>query len=560
MSTTTSWTGGQRPLTIAILAMGGEGGGVLADWIVAVGEKAGYHAQNTSVAGVAQRTGATVYYVELYPPSVGERPAGVRAEPVLSLFPTPGEVDVVIASELMEAGRAVQRGFSTPDRTTLIASTNRVYSMDERLALGDGRVDSNGLLEAAHAGSRRLIAADFMKLAEDARSVISAALFGALAGSGELPFERERFEDAIRASGKGVDASLAAFASGYDAAGRPAPVPLPAPAAASGPAGSGPVPVTIGRRRPVDPAEEAAAEEERRRDEIARSHPGHLVGPHLQPQAARVASAFPVAARSMLLHGCVRTAVYQDPSYADRYLARVARLAAVDPDAEGEAALTTEAARHVGLWMTYQDTIHVAQQKIRRRRIEGVRAEAKAAPGQLVNVREYLHPQVEEITDTLPTRLGRWLAGSSFFAKVVGKVTRNGIVVNTTGIIGFTLLWMMARFRPLRPRSLRFGREQVAIDAWLDRAVAAAATDADLAREIVECQRVLKGYGATHHHGQESFGLLMEAVDGLAGRSGAAAELARLRAAALADEDGGALRAALAAPALRTAPAVPAGT
>lgn len=258
-----------------------------------------------------------------------------------------------------------------------------------------------------------------------------------------------------------------------------------------------------------------------------------------------MAGAFPVAARSMLLHGCVRTAVYQDPAYSDRYLARVARLAAVDPDAEGAAALTTEAARHVALWMTYQDTIHVAQQKIRRRRIEGVRTEAKAAPGQLVNVREYLHPQVEEITDTLPTRLGRWLAGSSLFAKVVGKVTRNGIVVNTTGIIGFTLLWMMARFRPLRPRSLRFGREQVAIDAWLDRAVAAAATDAELAREIVECQRVLKGYGATHHHGQESFGLLMDAVDGLSGRTDAAAELVRLRTAALADEDGTALRAAL---------------
>ncbi|AJR18495.1 indolepyruvate oxidoreductase subunit beta family protein [Pimelobacter simplex] len=542
MSAPSSWSAGRRPITIAILAMGGEGGGVLADWIVAVGEQAGYYSQNTSVAGVAQRTGATVYYVELYP-RPDDQPAGVRTEPVLSLFPTPGEVDVVIASELMEAGRSVQRGFSTPDRTTLIASTNRVYSMDERLAVGDGRVDSNGLLEAAHAGSRRLIAADFMKLAEDARSVISAALFGALAGSGELPFERAAFEDAIRASGKGVDASLAAFAAGYDAAGRPAPVPLPEPAPAA--PGSGPVPITIGRRRPVDPAEEAAAEEERRRDEIARSHPGHLVGPHLQPQAARVAGAFPVAARSMLLHGCVRTAVYQDPAYSDRYLARVARLAAVDPDAEGAAALTTEAARHVALWMTYQDTIHVAQQKIRRRRIEGVRTEAKAAPGQLVNVREYLHPQVEEITDTLPTRLGRWLAGSSLFAKVVGKVTRNGIVVNTTGIIGFTLLWIMARFRPLRPRSLRFGREQVAIDAWLDRAVAAAATDAELAREIVECQRVLKGYGATHHHGQESFGLLMDAVDGLSGRTDAAAELVRLRTAALADEDGTALRAAL---------------
>lgn len=531
-----SWNEGRRPITIAILAMGGEGGGVLADWIVDVGERSGYYAQNTSVAGVAQRTGATVYYVEMYP---GGEPheADVRREPVLSLFPTPGEVDVVIASELMEAGRAIQRGFSTPDRTTLIASTNRVYSMDEKLALGDGRVDSNTLLEAAHAGARKFIGADFMQLALDAHSVISAALFGALAGSGALPFARETFEEAIRAAGKGVDASLAAFALGVEAAQRPAPEPI-----AAVPTGSGPVPITIGKR-PIDPAEEAAAAAERRREEVAATDPASLVGPRLQAQAARVAADFPASARSMLLHGTVRTAVFQNPAYADRYLDRVARLAAVE---SGDTArLTTEAARHVALWMCYQDTIQVAQQKIRRRRIEGVRAEAKAAPGQLMNVREYLHPQVEEIADTLPTPLGRWVARSAWFGRVVGRLTRNGIVVNTTGIIGFTLLWAMAMFRPIRPRSLRFGREQTAIDQWLEQALAAASIDYDLACEIVECQRVLKGYGETHHHSVESFTRLMTAADSLVGRPDAAGTLAGLRSAALADEDGVALEQAL---------------
>lgn len=536
-----SWTMGKRPITIAILAMGGEGGGVLADWIVSVGEEAGYYAQNTSVAGVAQRTGATVYYVELFP---GQEPGlgSVRHEPVMSLFPTPGEVDVVIASELMEAGRAIQRGFATPDRTTLIASTNRVYSMDEKLALGDGRIDSNSLLEAAHRGSRHLIAADFMQLALDAGSVISASLFGALAGSGQMPFAREDFERAIRASGKGVDASLRAFAAGFEAAQQPAPRPEPEPAPASS---GGPVPVTISRRRPVDPAEEAAEAAERRRHEIAASDPGSLAGQRLQPQASRIAAEFRVAPRSMLLHGAVRTAVYQGPAYTDRYLDRVAGVA-VHERGGPESRLTSEAARHVALWMCYQDTIQVAQQKIRRRRLDGVRSEAKAEPGQLMNVREYLHPQIEEIADTLPTRLGRWVAGSAWFGRLVGRFTRNGMVVNTTGAIGYTLLWAMAMFRPLRPRSLRFGREQAAIDAWLGKVSAIAPADYDLACEVLECQNVLKGYGATHHHGQESFGLLMAAVDGLVGQPDAAATLASLRAAALADEDGTALRAALA--------------
>src|ERR1700736_4066304 len=120
-----------RATTIAILAMGGEGGGVLSDWIVDLAEHAGYRAQTTSVPGVAQRTGSTIYYIELFPGAL-VREAG--KDPVLALMPVPGELDIVLASELMEAGRAIQRGLVTPDRTTLIASTHRVYSMTEKTA------------------------------------------------------------------------------------------------------------------------------------------------------------------------------------------------------------------------------------------------------------------------------------------------------------------------------------------------------------------------------------------------------------------------------------------
>ena len=550
-----TWQSGQRPITLAILAMGGEGGGVLADWIVAVAENAGYFAQNTSVAGVAQRTGATVYYVELFPPPTdGDVPEGGRPEPVLSVFPTPGEVDIVIASELMECGRAVQRGFSTPDRTTLITSTNRVYSIDERMALGDGRVDSAELLSAAERGSKRLIAADFMQMAEDARSVISASLFGALAGSGALPFDREAFEEPIRSFGKAVEASLQAFSAGFDAALRPASPPVestPAPgdgpgsAAPEGPTRrSNPVDITIGRR-PETPEDRKAAEEERRR-KVAATDPAALVGPGLR-ELAQTVSAFPEASRSMLLHGLERTAVYQDVEYAERYLSRVSRLAAVDSDAEGAARLTSEGARHVALWMCYQDTIHVALQKTRQARLDRVRAEARAEQDQLIQVREFLHPQLDEITDTMPSRLGKRLADSKTFRKLVHKATHKGMVLNTTSVSGYTMLTTMARMRPLRPRSLRFVREQDAIESWLSLALELAPGDYDLACEVIECQKVLKGYGATHQHGSESFDKLMGAARSLAGTPDAAARLAQLRSAALADEDGSTLQAGLVA-------------
>ncbi|MBF6372533.1 indolepyruvate oxidoreductase subunit beta family protein [Nocardia farcinica] len=536
-----SWYDGQRPLTLAVLAMGGEGGGVLADWIVEVAEKAGYWAQSTSVPGVAQRTGATVYYVELFPPTPSSGAA--RAVPVLSVFPTPGEVDVVVASELMEAGRAVQRGFSTPDRTTLITSTHRVFAIDERMAPGDGRANSAALLETARRGAKRLIAADFMAVAEQARSVISASLFGALAGCGVLPFGREQFEQPIRDFGKGVEQSLAAFAAGYEAARSAAPAGSTTAAGSGAARASEPVPLTL-VPRPLS-AEEKKEREDRRRNEIAATDPGALVGPKLRTLAAEVAD-LPAAARSMILHGLVRTAVYQNKTYARRYLERVARFAAVDPDAEGAARLTVEAARHLALWMCYQDTIQVALQKTRRHRMDRIRAEARAEPDQLIQVREYLHPQSDEITDTLPERLGATLRRSTVFGRVVRKLTHRGMIVNTSSIPGYTALSVMARVRPLRPRSLRFAREQAAIEEWLAIALSAASIDADLAREIVECQRVLKGYGATWEHGWESFTRLMAAAQELAGTPDAAERLARLRDAALADEDGAALAAELA--------------
>jgi indolepyruvate ferredoxin oxidoreductase, beta subunit len=335
----------------------------------------------------------------------------------------------VIASELMESGRAVQRGFSTADRTTLITSTNRVYSIDEKIALADGRVDDEKLLAGARAASKRLVADDFMALAEEVGSVISSSLLGALAGSEALPFTREDYEESIRKSGRGVEPSLAAFAAGFEAARSQgeaeANAAAQAEALAKGPvvdpfktdataqpssmeATSDPIELSVvpgGTGATLDsnaddgPAhsrlpEERKSKQERERNEIAGTNPASLVGPALADLAEQVRD-LPAASRSMALHGLVRTAVFQDKAYAARYLERVKRFAAADTDRDGEAELTREAARHVALWMAYQDTIQVAQQKLRQGRMARIQDEAKIRDEQLFEVREYLHPQID---------------------------------------------------------------------------------------------------------------------------------------------------------------------
>src|SRR5262249_52310313 len=212
-------------MTIAVVALGGEGGGVLADWIVDLAQHGGYLAQATSVPGVAQRTGATVYYVELFPKAAAD---AAGREPVLALMPVPGDVDIVLASELMEAARAVERGFVTPDKTLLIASTHR-FAMTEKIALADGLADAAALLSACRGAARELGAVDMAGVAGATGRVLSAVLFGALAGSSALPFPRPAFEAAIRRGQVGVERSLAAFAAGFEAA-RGGEAPRPAPA------------------------------------------------------------------------------------------------------------------------------------------------------------------------------------------------------------------------------------------------------------------------------------------------------------------------------------------
>src|SRR5882672_980891 len=212
----------ERPITILIAALGGEGGGVMADWLMEAATESALPAQATSIPGVAQRTGATTYYLEIFPAKKSE--LGGR-DPVLSLTPSPGNVDVMVASELVEAGRAMQNGYVSPERTTLIASTHRIYATVEKMQMADGRFDSARIVEAGKQLAKTTVLFDMRKLAQENGTVINAVLFGAIAGSGVLPLPREACEAAIRGGGRGAEASLRGFAAGFDiaAGGRPLP-------------------------------------------------------------------------------------------------------------------------------------------------------------------------------------------------------------------------------------------------------------------------------------------------------------------------------------------------
>jgi indolepyruvate ferredoxin oxidoreductase beta subunit len=491
----------ERPIKLTIAALGGQGGGVLADWLIEIAETDGYIAQSTSVPGVAQRTGATIYYLEFFSRASAEE-AG--QEPVLALMPVPGDVDCVIASELAEAGRAIQRGLVTSDRTTLIASTHRSYVISEKSAMGRGAVDPEGLLKLARSQAKRLVLFDMEETAERNHSVISSVLLGALCGAGVLPFRKSTFEEAIRSSGIAVAANLAAFEDAYQRAQR----------GDSGYTGK-----------------TASA--------LPQDIPSQARTPALQPLLDRIRR-LPAVVQPVALEGVRRTLDYQDPAYAGLYLDRLEAIAALEVRLWADASLYVllqATARSLALWMTFEDTMRVADLKTRGSRFTRVQEEIRAEPGQLFGITEFMKPRVQEIAGTLPAGLGRWLLSSPRISAWLAKRT-GGRAIRTRTLSGFVLLYLLGGLKRWRRGTLRFHEENARIEVWLARIEHLARDNYQLAVELANAQRLVKGYGETHERGWRNFSTLLEQVDVLAARSDGGTVFARLIEAALADEEG----------------------
>lgn len=491
-------------IKLAILAVGGQGGGVVSDWIVHLAEENGWYAQATSVPGVAQRTGATIYYIEMVPDR--------GKTPVLALMPSPGDVDIVIAAELMEAGRAMMRGLVTPERTTLIASSHRAFAVSEKSVPGNGIADGATVIETARKTARRFVAADLEAIAARHGSVISASLFGALAAAAVLPFPRESFEATIRSGGKGIEASLKAFHEAFDAALMPV-VPTAKPESA----------------------------------------PARIEGPsallaRYQALVARIDDEMPPDCRDMAKRGLAKVVEFQDLAYGEEYLGRLVKIAALDHDLGGDGKgrqLTREAAKYMANAMAYDDVIRVARIKTESQRFERVRAEVRVGDKQILKLTEFMHPRMEEVCGMLPARLGRFIENRPGLFKALDRLVNRGRHVRTDGIFWYTVLHALSGLQRFRRGLLRHQVEQAHLGRWLGEAERTARGNYELGVEVLRCRRLIKGYSDTHARGLSRYDKVLSALPLLEPRDDGAQWLRRLREAALKDENDVALDGAL---------------
>lgn len=295
-----------RPTRLLIAAMGGEGGGVLAGWLTEAALDAGLWVQRTSVPGVAQRTGATTYYLEFLPKRGPQKP-------VMALYPAPGRVDVLVATELLEAVRMVKAGFVTPDRTKLFASKHRTFTVDEKSAMEDGRLEVAPLIATCKAFAAEALIRDFSEIAAGASAHLNSVVLGLVAGSGALPIPVESCRKAIMAGKRASEANLRGFETGLA---------LVAEAAE--------VPDLGGRPRLPQPAPDAPA-----------PHPG------LRP--TEETAFLPDEAAGLAAEGVRRLTDYQDAAYAAAYLGHLKRFAAHEA---ATPAMLAALARHMAVRMS----------------------------------------------------------------------------------------------------------------------------------------------------------------------------------------------------------------
>lgn len=431
-----------EPLRILITALGGEGGGVLMNWLVAAARANGFTVQATSVPGVAQRTGSTSYYLEII---AGE------AAPVLNLVPMPGRVEIVLASELVEAARVIEAGFVSPDRTTLIASSSRFYAIAEKIQMADGRYDVSAISTAAKLMARHSLLLDLQQMAADNNTFVSATLFGALAASGALPWPADASRavlgsgDAARASLRGFDAAASAMTS---------------PAA-----------------QPVQ-TDDAIANDLDQLIELATDRLSH----------------------------------YQDSDYADQYRQRMNKLitAASDGDPAQRDALT-EAARRLANWMAYEDIARVADLKTSAKRFAQVRENCAAGDDQIVHITEYLKPRAQEIADMLPARWGKPILRRLESGKRLPFLGQ-GRQIRSSAAWGYWLLRATAGLKSIRRRSMRFASEQAEIDQWIDALTTVLPRAPVFARALAELPRVRKGYSDTLARGLAAYRSITDAI------------------------------------------------
>ncbi|MEE9202806.1 MAG: indolepyruvate oxidoreductase subunit beta family protein [Dehalococcoidia bacterium] len=461
--------------SIYIVAVGGQGSVVLADWLFNAAHGAGYAAQTVGLPGLSQRGGSTSFYVEV----LLSRDTAEQERVVFSHYPVPGQVDIILAQEFLELGRALQRGFASPG-TAVVASTHRVYSLAEKMPASGGPASDDDIYRLVEGLAGPFTGFDALALARASgldEVAVNAILLGALSATGLLPIEEEAYRQAIHQTGVAVEANLKAFDLGRKPAARPS-----------------------------APAAEPTRFRDDRIQELSARLPARRRRGFISLCTSEV-TGFDPQVQDILIEACYVLADYQDLPYAAGFLGRVGEIYAADSEGHGFELSRLFAAGLASL-MSYEDVIQVARYKSSQHRFSTIREGMGIGRGQVYRVADYFSPEVDEILSVLPSALYRPRAAVLRWLGWGGAVLRYRSP--TTSLPGFVLLRLLGGMRRWRRRSRRYRQEAGLWQDYQEAVAEFARLDYGLGCLAARCAQMVKGYGAIRRRHVEAVRIFVE--------------------------------------------------
>jgi indolepyruvate ferredoxin oxidoreductase beta subunit len=505
-----------QPVSILLCALGGEGGGVLANWLIDVARLADCPAQATSIPGVAQRTGATTYYLEIYPI---QRTELAGRMPVLGLNPLPGRLDALVSSELLETARQIANGLASNDRTCVISSSSRTLTTAEKMVMGDGRQDDGALMGVIAENSLRHHVLDMARICQETGTLVSAVMLGAIAASGLLPFSRAHYESVLAGKSASAKASLRGFEMAYD---------------------------HVSKQKEQAQYLEKVWSPSFSQSEPLSSEQDDNSDFNAQAQVpTQVLAEFPADMRKVLALAYNRVAQYQGQAYAQLLIERLRKIKQQETDGASNAAscpVTAESTRWLALWMAYDDIIQVAFLKSRAHRWQRVSEEVKLQEGELLKIYDHFKPGVPELAAMLPVSWAQALLKWDKQRIANGKSPWSmPIKLARHSVWGMLSLRFLSLLRVFRPYGHRYITEQALIEEWLSGIGRAFSVSPLLALEVARCGQLIKGYGSTNERGKENLLHILHTVCVPNSAKSVAEQIsavAQIRKAALQDEAG----------------------
>lgn len=471
-------------IKILIPAVGGQGGGILTEWLYQSFLIEGYEVQTISLPGLAQRTGSTVYYVEAYKDndSVDKQ--------IFSQHPVPGDIDIIISQEFLELGRILEQGYGS-EKTKILSSTHRVYSTLEKLPVAKGVYSQEQLILIADEFSSEFMGIDALGIAKNYglnELGVNAILFGVLSETCFLPFKKSTFTESIKRGGVAVESNLQAFeiGAGYFTD------------KINGKSSKNPdvLELTAGKLG-IKLSENDKKGLILLIDNFRKTCPKHLL--------------------EFISEALVRLTDYQDFSYAKKYAEKVEDVMQYDKShPDNDFRLSEIFVKNLALLMSYEDGIRVAELKIRSSRFKKIKDDMKITDDQLFRVRDYLKPDAEEVYGLFPDFIVSPVLKISDKLKLSPK---KPFMISqkpeTTSFSGFLRLWFLSRFKFSRRYSYRFKKENQNIMKYIEYVNKYSSVDYDLGCLVAKSGSIIKGYGKVRRRTVNTFNsFLKDIVDG----------------------------------------------